>query len=97
MRESPREVRDPFASLRGTTIFGGVARIILWQVGARIAAMKAVREVLGCGLAEAKKALEDLPAEILVDVDVLHAQKSVEILTQAGCDAEVVLPARRDD
>jgi hypothetical protein len=95
LRECPSNVRDPFATLRGSTIPWGVARIILWQIGDRIAAMRAVREVLGCGLDEIKKHLEDLPCEMLLDVDIEYANKARETLVQAGCDAEVVVPAKR--
>jgi hypothetical protein len=97
LRECPSNVRDPFATLRGSTIPQGVARIILWQIGDRIAAMKAVREVLGCGLDESKKFLADLPCEMLLDVDIAYANKARETLVGAGCDAEVVVPAKRDD
>lgn len=94
--ECPHGVPDPFATLRGQAVPWGRFRVILWQVGPdRIAAMKAVREALGCGLGEAKTALEDLPREILVDVGEEHARRVAGVLVQAGCDAEVVLPARR--
>lgn len=96
VRECVGPGRDPFAHLRMATVPGGNAKIILWQIGERIAAMKAVREVLGCGLTDAKKAIEDLPAEILDHVDMAYGKKSVEILRRAGCDAEVVVPVRRD-
>jgi hypothetical protein len=96
LRECPSNVQDPFATLRGSTIPWGAARIILWQIGDRIAAMKALREVLGCGLDEAKKFLDDVPREMLLDVDLAYANKARETLVQAGCDAEVVVPAKRD-
>jgi len=96
IRESPNEVADPLAMLRGGAIPGGMAAVILWQIGNRIAAMKAVREVLGCGLEEAKKALAELPNEMLQHVDVAYAKKAVETLIRAGCDAEVVVPSRRN-
>lgn len=91
------EGRDPFMHLRPSVIPRGTARILLWQVGERIAAMKAVREALGCGLDAAKQAIADLPAEILVDVDMEYAKKGVDLLVRAGCEAEVVVPVRRDD
>jgi hypothetical protein len=91
--ECPGDVPDPFAMLRASLIPVGRARIILWQVGDRIAAMKALRASLGCGLDEAKEALADLPRELLIDVDVAYAKKAVEELVRSGCDAEVVLPA----
>lgn len=68
--------------------------MILWQVGSdRIAAMKAVRDALACGLAEAKEALAELPREVLVDVSEPFARDAALRLADAGCDAEVVAPA----
>ena len=49
----------------------------------------------GCSLGEAKTAVEDLPREILVEVSEEHARRVADVLGRAGCDAEVVLPARR--
>jgi hypothetical protein len=87
---------DPFAALRASARPWGQFRVILWQLGPdRIAAMKAVRDALACGLEEAKQALSELPAEVLVDVDETFAQKAAAKLLNAGCDAEVVVPARR--
>jgi ribosomal protein L7/L12 len=95
--ECPHGQKDPFAALRSTEIPWGQYRVILWQIGPdRIAAMKAVREALGAGLADAKTALEDLPREVLVDVAEDHARAAAETLRRAGCDAEVVVPAARD-
>jgi hypothetical protein len=96
IRECPGNVPDPFAILRSSTIPIGLARVILWQIGDRIAAMKAVREALGCGLDDAKKLLADLPSEIIDKVDIGYAKKAVAILKAAGCDAEVVIPSKRD-
>lgn len=94
--ECPHGAGDPFAMLRERRIPWGRFRVILWQLGPdRIAAMKAVRDAVGCGLAEAKAALEDLPREVLVDVGEKHAKAAAAALAQAGCDAEVVLPAQR--
>lgn len=95
IRECPNNVADPLAMLRGGTIPAGVSAVILWQVGDRIAAMKAVREVLACSLEEAKKTLADLPIEMLHHVDVGYARKAVETLVRAGCDAEVAVPSKR--
>lgn len=93
---SPHGAGDPFAMLRQRPIPWGRFRVILWQIGPdRVAAMKAARDALGCGLAEAKAALEDLPREILVDVGEEHAKQAADALRRAGCDAEVVLPAQR--
>jgi ribosomal protein L7/L12 len=92
--ECPGEGHDPFAALRAQSRPWGRFRVILWQVGPdRIAAMKAVREALACGLTEAKVALADLPSEVLIDVDERFARAAVEGLRAAGCDAELVAPA----
>lgn len=96
VRECPNDVADPFATLRGGAIPGGLAGVILWRIGDRIAAMKAVREVIGCGLDEAKKAIADLPSEVLDKVDIVYAKKAVETLKAAGCEAEVVVPSKRE-
>jgi ribosomal protein L7/L12 len=94
--ECPHGQKDPFAALRAREVPWGQFRVILWQLGPdRIAAMKAVREALGAGLAEAKAALEDLPREILVDVGEDHAKAAADALRRAGCDAEVVAPSPR--
>lgn len=96
MRECPGGLEDPLAHLRGATRPWGKSRVILWAVGSdRIAAMKAVRETLGRELEAAKDALEGLPKEILVDVDTSYAERAVQLLREAGCDAEAVIPARR--
>jgi ribosomal protein L7/L12 len=92
--ESEGSGPDPLAALRASERPWGRYRVILWQVGPdRIAAMKAVREALSCGLAEAKEALADLPREVLIDVDQRFAREAVEKLSNAGCDAEVVAPS----
>ena len=96
VRECPSDVADPFAILRGGAIPGGLAGVILWHIGDRIAAMKAVREVLGCGLDDAKKAITELPSEVLTKVDIAYAKKAVDTLVRAGCNAEVVVPSKRD-
>ena len=71
-------------------------RVILWRIGPdRIAAMKALHDVLGCDLGDAKAALEDLPRELLADVSEEHARRAADALARAGCEAEVVLPAQR--
>jgi ribosomal protein L7/L12 len=96
VRECPQGASDPFAMLRGRPGSWGRFRVILWQIGPdRITAMKAARDALGCGLGEAKAALEDLPREILVDVGEEEARRAAGVLGAAGCDVEVVLPAQR--
>ncbi|WP_437965533.1 ribosomal protein L7/L12 [Sorangium sp. So ce260] len=94
--ECPYGAADPFAHLRARPNPFGPFHVILWQLGPdRIAAMKAVREAVGCDLDEAKAALEGLPREILVEVSEAHARRAADLLRQAGCDAEAVVPARR--
>lgn len=94
VQECPPDVTDPLALLRGGKIPVGKARLILWSFAERVRAMKGVREVLGTDLAAAKAGIEDLPKEILVDVDEAYARRAADILKNAGCDAEVVTPAR---
>lgn len=57
-----------------------------------MACPKVLREVMETELADAKGALERLPAEVLVDVARRYAEQAVEALRAAGCDAEVVTP-----
>jgi hypothetical protein len=46
--------------------------------------------------AEAAKSLgDDLPTEVLVDVEHAFAERAAEVLRAAGCDAEAVLPGPR--
>ena len=92
--EGAHGVDDPLAPLRGQRVPWGKYRVILWRLGAdRVAAMKAARAALGCGLAEVKAALEDLPTELVVDVSKRHAEEACAALVAAGCDAEVAAPA----
>jgi ribosomal protein L7/L12 len=56
--------------------------------------MRAVHEVMACGLVEAKDALEALPGELLIDVSARYAEDAVAALQAAGCDAEAVAPRR---
>jgi len=95
LTECPDEVEDPFALLRLPKASHGLHRVILWSEGPRrVAAMKALREVMACGLDEAKAALERLPGEVLVDVSEREAESAATVLRGAGCDAEVVAPRR---
>ncbi|MEZ4389777.1 MAG: ribosomal protein L7/L12 [Polyangiales bacterium] len=93
--ECPHDVADPFAQLRVERPREGVHGVILWRVGEdRVAAMRAAREAMGCGLAEARAAVDDLPKELLTGVSERDAQRAVEALRAAGCEAEVVAPRR---
>ncbi len=94
LERCPWDTVDPLALLRSSARPVGRAKLILWAVCEdRVRALKAVREVLGFGLEEAKQALTDLPRELLVNVDVGYAERGAETLRAAGCDAEAVLPA----
>jgi hypothetical protein len=94
--ECPHEVPDPFAILRARTIPWGRFRVIVWRAGPDpVATLRAVREVLGGDLAEARAALADLPRELVVDVDEEYARRAADVLSREGCDAEVVAPAAR--
>ncbi|MCB9564481.1 MAG: ribosomal protein L7/L12 [Kofleriaceae bacterium] len=95
VRECPGGVADPLALLRasGAAAPRGVWTVILWQVGAdRIAVMKAVRQLRGCGLQEARDALAELPLEVVVDVAEAFARDGAAALVAAGADAEAVMP-----
>jgi ribosomal protein L7/L12 len=95
LTECPHEVEDPFALLRLPTVSSGLHRVILWGPGPnRVAAMRALREVMACGLDEAKAMLDGLPKEVLVDVSERYAEGAATVLSGAGCEAEVVAPKR---
>ncbi len=97
IQECPHGVVDPLAHLRASTRPWGRSRVILWSIGAdRVRAMKALREVMGSELAEAKSAIEGLPKEVLIEADQAYAERATEILRAAGCDAEVVVPRRAE-
>lgn len=88
---------DPFALLRNKERPRGAWRVVLWSAGTdRIAAMRAVRALLGCGLTEARAALDQLPAEVTVGVNEETARKDAEVLRAAGCEAEAILPTASD-
>jgi ribosomal protein L7/L12 len=93
--ECPHGVADPFAMLRLPTRSRGPYRVILWSAGPeRVWAMRALREVMACGLDEARATIDALPTECLVDVTEAEAERAVTALSGAGCDAEVVAPRR---
>ena len=52
--------------------------------GAKVAVIKAVKEITGLGLVDAKKLVDALPAEIKKDISVDEADKIKETLTGAG-------------
>lgn len=80
---------DPFVDVRGARFVPwGRFRVFLWKVNDRVLAMKAVRDVLQCSLDEAKRAIENTPSELLVDVDQPTATRAVSVLVAAGCDAD---------
>jgi ribosomal protein L7/L12 len=94
--ECPHGITDPLANLRATTRPAGIARVIVWSIGAeRVRAMKALREVMGTELGAAKDVLEQVPVEVLVDVEQAYAERAAKLLRDAGCDAEAVTPQRR--
>jgi len=93
LTETPNGVEDPFALLRVATTPAGVHRVILWSLGSsRVAAMRALRSVMHCGLKEAQAMLEDLPRECLLEVNERYAEEAATALRAVGCDAEVVAP-----
>ena len=56
--------------------------------GAKVAVIKAVKEITGLGLVDAKKLVDALPAEIKKDISVDEADKIKETLTGAGATVE---------
>ena len=56
--------------------------------GAMVAVIKAVKEITGLGLVDAKKLVDALPAEIKKDISVDEADKIKETLTGAGATVE---------
>ncbi|MDO9018110.1 MAG: ribosomal protein L7/L12 [Deltaproteobacteria bacterium] len=95
LAECPHGVEDPLAMVRRPTIPAGLSRLILWAPGPdRVTTMKALREVMACGLDEARAAIDDLPKEVLVDVTERYAEAAAATLRASGCDAEVVAPRR---
>jgi len=85
---------DPFAALRAERPHtAGRHRVVVWSAGAsRIVVMKVVRELVGCGLAEARASLDALPNEILRDVSQAVAEDAAHKLREAGADAEAFVP-----
>lgn len=63
--------------------------VVLTDVGgAKVAVIKAVREITGLGLVDAKKLVDALPAEIKKDVSTDEADKIKKTLTDAGATVE---------
>jgi large subunit ribosomal protein L7/L12 len=56
--------------------------------GAKVAVIKAVKEITGLGLVDAKKLVDALPAEIKKDVSTDEADKIKKTLTDAGATVE---------
>lgn len=55
----------------------------------KIAAIKAVREITGLGLGEAKAMVETLPATVKENVAKASAEELKATLTEAGCTVEL--------
>ena len=55
----------------------------------KIAAIKAVREITGLGLGEAKAMVETLPATVKENVAKASAEELKAALTEAGCTVEL--------
>ena len=63
--------------------------VVLANVGdTKVAVIKAVREITGLGLVEAKKLVDGAPAEIKADVSADEAEKIKAALTEAGATVE---------
>lgn len=63
--------------------------VVLTAAGdAKVAVIKAVREITGLGLVDAKKLVDGAPAEIKKDVPSEEAEKIKATLTDAGATVE---------
>ena len=63
--------------------------VVLSAIGdSKVAVIKAVREITGLGLVDAKKLVDSTPAEIKKDVSADEANKIKETLTGAGATVE---------
>lgn len=63
--------------------------VMLLEIGAtKVAVIKAVREITGLGLGEAKAAVEAAPKAIKEGVSKVDAEAFVKKLTEAGAKAE---------
>ena len=64
--------------------------VVLSAVGdTKVAVIKAVREITGLGLVDAKKLVDSAPAEIKKDVSADEADKIKKALTDAGATVEL--------
>jgi large subunit ribosomal protein L7/L12 len=63
--------------------------VVLSAIGdSKVAVIKAVREITGLGLVDAKKLVDGVPAEIKKDVSPDEGEKIKETLTAAGATVE---------
>lgn len=63
--------------------------VVLSAIGdSKVAVIKAVREITGLGLVDAKKLVDGAPAEIKKDVSADEAEKIKKTLTDAGATVE---------
>lgn len=63
--------------------------VVLSAIGdTKVAVIKAVREITGLGLVDAKKLVDGAPAEIKKDVPADEAEKIKKTLTDAGATVE---------
>ncbi len=63
--------------------------VVLSAIGdSKVAVIKAVREITGLGLVDAKKLVDGVPAEIKKDVSSDEAEKIKKTLTDAGATVE---------
>ncbi|MCX4239411.1 ribosomal protein L7/L12 [Paraliomyxa miuraensis] len=95
--EATDEGSDPLAFLRGQrSTVPGEHQVILWQAGPdRATTLRAIRQVIGQGLGEARALLDDLPAELLTSANRHDAEEALRVLTEAGATAEVLRPEDR--
>jgi ribosomal protein L7/L12 len=85
---------DPLAPLRRRPDpQAGAWQVVLWAPGpGPVAALKALREVTGLGLAEAKKKLAEAPCVLLERVEQQAAAEAATKLRAAGADASPLGP-----
>ncbi|MCA9705703.1 MAG: ribosomal protein L7/L12 [Myxococcales bacterium] len=95
--EARNEEGDPLSFLRGErATVPGEHQVIVWQAGPdRVATLRAIRQVTGSGLREARALLDDLPAELLTSANRHDAEAALRVLTEAGASAEVLSPEDR--
>ena len=79
----------PAAGAAEDTGSSEVSVIITGDGGAKVAVIKAVREITGVGLMDAKKAVEALPYTIKEDISPAEAEELAAKLKETGATVEI--------